>query len=112
MNSPGTPRPESLPETERIEKIVVHTAVDHIHAPQTGCRAHIHNIVVHQQVAAFDQFNTHLLRKKRVLEIRGIENSRGQQDDFRFVPRRRTGRGQRPQSGEQSLRIVIDGDTP
>ena len=108
MKSPGTPRLESWRKQSGIEEVVVHAAIDYVDALQASGGPHVDDVVVHQEIAAFDEFDSHLLGKKCVLEIRGVENSGRQQDDLRFVPRPRTGRGERPQRGQQCLRVVID----
>ena len=66
-------------------KIVVDAAIDDIHAAQAGGGAHVDDVVVHEQIAAFDQFDAHLLRQKSVLEIGGVVNAGGEQRRSRFV---------------------------
>ena len=97
-------------ERQRIDEIVVDAAVNHIHAAQAGRGAHVDEIVVHHQIAAFHQLDSHLPRQKRVLEIGRIENARRQQNDGGLAGSlRRTLRRQRAQRGEQRLAIVLDG---
>ena len=86
-------------ETERIEKVVVDAPVDHIHALQSGGGAHVDDVVVHQQIAAFDQLDAHLLRQKRVFEVCRIEYARRQQHHRRLMPRR----GVAPDSSARSV---------
>src|SRR5258706_14936241 len=61
---------------ERIDKVIINAAVDHIHAAQSPGGAHIHDVVVNGQIAALHQLDSHLTGKKRVLEVRGIEDAR------------------------------------
>ena len=63
---------------------------------------------MHQQIAAFDQLNAHLLGQEGVFKVCRIKNSGSQQHHRRLVPAGRF-RAQRPQRGEQSLRVMIDG---
>ena len=60
------------PERQRIEKVVVDAAVDHVHALQPRGRPHVDDVVVDEEVAAFDERDAHLAREKRVLEVRGV----------------------------------------
>src|SRR5437667_64834 len=39
------------PECERIDKVVINAAVDHIHSAQSRGGAHIHDVVVNGQIA-------------------------------------------------------------
>ena len=64
---------------------------------------------MNNQVAAFHQLDPHLPRQKRMLEVSGVVNTGGQQNDHGLVPP--FGR-ERAQSGQQGLAIVIDGRTP
>src|SRR6266478_7274100 len=96
------------PEAERIEKIVVHSPIDNIHALESGGGAHVDDVVVHQEIPAFDQLDAHLLRQKGVFKVCRIKYSGGQQHHRRLVPRGGVQRAQRPQSCEQRLRIMLD----
>ena len=71
------------PERQRIEEVVVHAAVDDVHAAQAGGRPHVDDVVVDEQVAAFDERDAHLAREKRVLEIRGVADARREHDEGR-----------------------------
>ena len=51
--------------------------------------AHIHGVFAHEQIVALDQFDTHLLRQKRVLEIGAVVLTRSQQDNIRIIGARR-----------------------
>ena len=93
------------PERQRIEEVVVHAPVDDVDAPQAGRRPHVDDVVVHQQVAAFDERDAHLAREERVLEVGGVADA-GRQHDERRVGRDR--RRQRAQRREQRLAVVRD----
>jgi hypothetical protein len=96
-----------LTETERIKEIIINPAVDDVDATQSRGGPHIDNIVVHQEIAAFHELDAHLLGKECVLEIGGIEYARSQENDFRFVPCRRTNGRQGAQRRQQGLRVMI-----
>ncbi len=49
------------PEGERIEEIVVDAAIDHVDALGPLRRAHEDDVVLHEQVAAFDQLDAELV---------------------------------------------------
>ena len=49
-----------------------------------GGRAHVDDVVVDEQVAAFDQLDAHLPREERVLEVGGVEDARREQHDRRL----------------------------
>ena len=91
---------------QRIAEVVVHAAIDHVHALQPVGRAHVDDVVVRHQVAALDQIDAHLPREIGVLEVGGVEDSRRQQHDIRLRPALRR---QRAQRGQQQLRIMLDG---
>jgi hypothetical protein len=55
---------------------------------------------VNQQVATFDQFDSHLLREERMFKVSGIENPGRQQHDCRFITIAATGRSQSAQGGQ------------
>ncbi len=105
MNRPGTPSVESERKVERVDEIVVDSSIDHIDALRPGGGPHVDDVVVDEQVAALDQFDAHLARQKRVLEIGGVEDAGRQQHDGRVGPVR--GR-QAAQRGEQLLAVLID----
>ena len=65
---------------------------------------------MHQQVAPFHQFDAHLLREERVLEICRIGDARSEQHGRSVVLRRPIRRRQTSQRGQQRLRIMIDGE--
>jgi hypothetical protein len=92
-------------ECQRIQEVVVHPAIDDVHAPQAGRRAHVDDRVVDQQVAPFDQRDAHLAGEERVLEIRRVADPRGQHHDRRI---RAVLRRQRAQRRQQGLTVVRD----
>ena len=47
---------------------------------EAGGGAHVDDVVVDQQVAAFDELDAHLLRKKGVLEVGGVGNAGSEQN--------------------------------
>ena len=69
------------PEGERVEKIVIHAAVNHIYALQAGGGPHEDEVVVDHQIAALDKFDTHLAGQVRVFEIGGVIDAGRQQND-------------------------------
>ena len=75
---------------------------------QAGGGAHVDDVVVHQQIAAFDQFDAHLLRQKGVLEIGGVEDAGREQHDRGLVAAGGVRRAERAQRRQQRLRVVID----
>ncbi len=95
------------PEAQRIQKIIIHPAVNHIHSPKPRCRPHVHDVVVHQQVAPFHQLDAHLLRQKRVFEISRVRNSGRQENRGGVLPVIAILRRQAAQRRQQRLRIVI-----
>ena len=72
-------------ETERIEEIVVNAAIDDIDAAQAGGGAHVDDVVVDEKVAAFDQFDAHLLGEKCVFEIGGVGDAGSEEDGCRIL---------------------------
>ena len=70
-------------EHERIEELVVDAAIDHVDALEASRRSHVDDVVVADEVAALDELDPHLAREERVLEVGGVVDARGQQDDGR-----------------------------
>src|SRR5208282_2021825 len=58
-------------KAERVEEVVVNAAGDDVDAAKASGGAHVDDVVVDEQIAAFDELDAHLLREKCVLEIRG-----------------------------------------
>jgi hypothetical protein len=93
-------------EDERIAEVVVDAAIDDVDALEAVGGAHVDDVVVGDQVAAFDQIDAHLAGEVGVLEVGGVEDARREQHDIRLGAA--LGR-QRAQRGQQQLRIVLDG---
>ena len=74
------------PEHLRVEEQVVDAPVDHVDRFETVDRAHVHPIVVvDDQVAALDERRAHALGEERVLEVRRVEDPRGEHGDRRVA---------------------------
>ena len=93
------------PERQRVEEIVVHAAIDHVDAAQAGGRAHVDDVVVHEEVAALDERHAHLAGEERVLEVGRVADARRQHDEGRIGDMRRRERAQR---GQQGLAVLGD----
>ncbi len=94
------------PERERVQKLIVHAAVDHIDALQAVNGLHVNDAAIHDQVAAFDELDAHLLREEAVLEIRAVVNPGRKQGDLSVVS---SARRKAAQNARQLGGIVIDG---
>ena len=57
------------PKHGRVQKIIVHPAVNDVDGPQPLGRAHEDPRIAHQQVAALDNFDAHLPRQIGVFEV-------------------------------------------
>ncbi len=68
-------------------------------------RAHVQDVVAHDEVGGLDQLDAHLAREEGVLEVGGVGGPRRPHDDRRLALRRRRDRAQRVQ---QQLRVVVD----
>src|SRR6266702_2896252 len=91
---------------ERIKVVIINTPVDDINAPQTSGRAHINNVIMHEQIAPLNQFDAHLACEEGMFKIRGIVDAWSEQHDYRFWP---PSWGQREECAEQDSSIVVDG---
>ncbi len=90
-------------ELQRIEELVVDTAVDDVD-PRRACgRAHPDPTAGAEQVAALDQLHAHQSREQGVLEVGGVVDARGEHDDVGLFD---ADRRARPQRLEQPVRIV------
>jgi hypothetical protein len=67
-----------------IEKIVVDAAIDDVDAFGSLRRAHEDEVVLHEQIAAFDQLHAELVGKERVLVVGGIVDAGREQHDRRI----------------------------
>ena len=88
----------------RIEKIVVHPAVDHVDPLRSLRRAHVHRVALHEEVDALDELDTHLLGEERVFVIGRVVGTRRQHGDRRRLFAR--GR-QRVEVLEQEIGVVL-----
>ena len=78
-----------------VEEEVVDAAVDHVDAHEAVDRAHVDAVVaVDDEVLALHEVRAHLLRERRVLEVRGVEDARREHRDHRRVARARRERGE------------------
>src|SRR4029077_14508383 len=92
-------------ERQRIDEVVVDTAVDDIYPAEARGRAHVDNIVMRDQIPSLDKFDPHLAGQICVLEVRRVENPWTQQDDRGLGPP--VGR-QRAQSIQERLGVMLD----
>src|SRR5262249_41757426 len=92
------------PKRQGIEEIVVHAAVEHVHLAQARRGPHANLAVVEAQVAALDQFDTHLAGEETVLEVCRVVQARGQHGDGRLV---HSGRGDGAEHGRQVGGVVV-----
>jgi hypothetical protein len=90
---------------QRIKIVVVHASVEDVHAFEAARGARIDSVVVDEEVAALDEIDRHLVRKKRVLVVGRVENARRQQHDLGIGA---VLRGDFAQMREQRSRVVID----
>ena len=98
---PGDAEHRLRPEGERIEELVVHAAVDHVDLAAPVRRAHVDAVVEHEEVAALDELDAHLLGQEGVLEVGRVVDAGRQHDDGRPAARRR----RRPRRGERPTRL-------
>ena len=56
----------------RVEEVVVHPAVDHVHALQAARGAHVDEVVLDDEVLPLDQLHAHLLGQEGVLEVGAV----------------------------------------
>ena len=83
-NIPGAIRVEEAGDAEDriaaeghgVNEVVVDAAVDDVDPPQPTRRPHVDDVVVGDEVAAFDQLNSHLAREVSVLKVRRVEDAR------------------------------------
>ena len=106
MKRPAQPRAESRAEDERIAEVVVNAAVDDVDALEAVGGAHVDDVVVGDEVAAFDEIDAHLAGEIGVLEVGGVEDAGREQDDVGLGA---AFGGERAQRGQQQLRVVLDG---
>ena len=93
-------------EGEGVDEVVVDAAIDDVDSPQAGGRPHIDDVVVGDEVAAFDELDAHLAGEVGVLEVGGVEDAGGEKDD---VGLRAAFGGERAETAEQELSVLLDG---
>ena len=93
-------------EDERIEKIVVDPAIDHVHALGPERRSHEYDVVGYEQITALDELDAELVGQEGMLVISRVERTRRQDHDrgFAVIAARRD----RAQTGEQQVGVVVD----
>ena len=100
-----------LAESLGIKEVVIHTAVYDIDASRALCRAHEHDVVFYKQVHAFDEFDTHLLGEKGMLEVGRVVHAGCEHNDIGLTHIRGGGCGV-AQRVEQQVRVVRDRRDP
>ena len=98
------------PEHERIEEIVVDAPVDHVDALGPLRRAHVDEVVLDEEVAAFDQLDPELVGQERVLVIGRVVDA-GREQNHRGIGAG-VHRRDRFQRRQQLVRIVLDRRDP
>ncbi len=101
----GHPEHRGALECDRIQELIVDPSVNDVDPLETARRSHVHGVVVHQQIAPFDEFHPHAAGQKRVLEVGRVERTGGQHDDGRIVDAHR---GLELQCLEQHRPVVVD----
>ena len=90
------------PEDQRVEEVVVYPPVDHVDPLRAARGLHVHDAVVHKQIAPLDQADAHLLRQERVLEIGAVVDAGREQHDAGIF-----GRGGRRQLAQVVRSCVV-----
>ncbi len=100
IEEPGAAQRGVGAEDQRIAEVVVDAAIDDVDALEAVGGAHVDDVVVRDQVAAFDEIDAHLAGEVGVLEVGGVEDAGREQHDIRLGPAFRRERAQR---GQQQL---------
>ena len=87
-------------------KIIVNAPVNDVNRLKPFRRAHEHARVAHKQIAAFDDFNSHLPRQIGVLEIRAVVSAGREQHDCRISHTRRRDVAE---GFQKLLRVMVNG---
>ncbi len=66
-------------EDARVQVVVIHAAIQHVHTLRPGGGAHEDDVVLHEQVGAFHHLHAHLIGQEAVLVIGAVEMP-GRQD--------------------------------
>ena len=72
-------------ELERVDEVVVEAAVDGVDALQAVGRAHVDDVVAHDEVRCLDELDAHLPREEGVLEVGRVQRARRPDDDRRLA---------------------------
>ena len=68
----GNAKHRIRPKSQRVQKFVIHAFVNDVDALQSVNGLHVHDPAVHDQIAALDEFDAHLLGEEAVFEIRAV----------------------------------------
>ena len=90
---------------EGIDEVVIDAPVHDVHASQSVCGAHVHESVVHQQIAALHQLHPHFPGQKHVLIKGRVVDAGREQNDARVADPRWRKLGQRL---PEELTVVLD----
>src|SRR4029077_20279719 len=93
-------------ESQRIQKFIIHAAVDDVDTLQSSDGLHEYNAAVNDQITALNQFDAHLACQEAVLEIGAVVNTRGKQHHLGIVG---AARGKAAKDSGKLSGIVIDG---
>ena len=105
-HQPGHAQQRGGIEHQRIEEVVIHSAVDHVDTLRPARRAHVNDVLGDEQIAPFDQFDAELVGEERMLVICRIERSRRQQRDGRILAA--DARRDRAQARQQFVGISLN----
>ena len=92
-------------EMNRIDEIVVDPAVDHVHRQEAVGGAHADPSGLCDEVASFDEADTHQTSEQGVLEVGRVVGARRKHDHARIAD---TGRSTGAQGGEQLAGVLRD----
>ena len=91
------------PELHRVDELVVHPAIDHIHRALTLGGPHPDPAGGADQVAALDQLHPHRAGQPGMLEVGAVVDAGGEHHHDRLL---HPGRGAGPKRSQQPLRIL------
>ena len=86
---PGHAEPGIFAENLRIEEVVVDSPINDVHALQSFRRAHENFAIFRDEIAPFDDLDSHGAGEKRMLEVSGVINAGREQNHGRFSRARR-----------------------
>src|ERR1700730_11382982 len=93
-------------EGQRIQKFIIHAAVDDVDPLQASNGLHEYDAAVNDQITALNQFDAHLACQEAVLEIGAVVNARGKQHHLGIIG---PARGDAAKDSRKLSGIVIDG---